>query len=124
MVYTTEMADWKTAGASSDVKSIIWFVVKDDDQVLGRAGLRVKKNEIHFYRAIIDPEHRGKGLYSLLIDARLDYARSLNITTVFCLCNELALPRLVHKGFVEVGPEGKFTLVKIDLSTSSDSPMH
>lgn len=129
MSYTTEITDWKTAGAEANCKNIIWFVAKEDGKVLARAGLRqkgpnVKEGEIHFYRIVVDPEHRGKGLWSLLIDARLEYARQQNAHTVFCECEDHRFPIteiMVKKGFVEVSKKGKLTLVKMDLNKSSDS---
>ena len=129
MTYTTEIADWETAGASSNVKNLIWFVAKDGDKVVARAGLRetakfLKEGEIQFYRIFVDPEYRGEGLWNLLIDARLEYARQKNATAILVLCEDHEFPItsiLLNKGFVEIGKQGKgdrLTLVKLDLNAS------
>jgi len=80
--------------ALSDIYENIrdYFVVRDDEKVTACAALHVNWLDLAEIRSLaVDESKQKKGIGSLLIQACLDDAKSLDILTVFCLTYKPAL---------------------------------
>jgi GNAT superfamily N-acetyltransferase len=99
--------------ALSSEDSYVWFIAYIDDVVAGFAALDVKGTELR--HAYIVPEHRGKGIYTQLLDARLKKARELGLHTLKCVAAPDSVAILQKAGFAESGNRGKYTIMTMVL---------
>lgn len=63
-----------------------FFVVREDERILACAALHISWADLAEVKSLaVEAEHRRRKLGTLLVNACLDEAASLGITTVFCL---------------------------------------
>lgn len=94
-----------------------WFMVECDSKVVGRCSVHINGKTAWLSHAVIHPEYRGKGLYSRMIQARLDYAKQ-SATKAVAYCNWNSLPIMLEHGFTEVGVYQKRERILVFLSKS------
>lgn len=86
-----------------------WFVVMDGDVVAGFAAVRALKNGVaELKHAYVFEPYRNQGVYTKLLQARLDFAREAGCTN----CRATVAPALQHHyaeaGFHESRRNGRY----------------
>jgi amino-acid N-acetyltransferase len=62
-----------------------YFVVRDDMQLVGLAGLEIHGENGLLRSVVVDPDHRGQGLAEALVDAVVERAQKLRLRTLYLL---------------------------------------
>lgn len=86
-----------------------YFVVSDDMQLVGVAGLEIHEADGLLRSVVVDPDHRGQGLAEALVDAVVDRAKRLRLRALYLLTTT-ARDYFGKRGFVdcprEQAPDG------------------
>lgn len=88
-----------------------YLVMEEDDRIIGYGGFWQILDEGHFTNLAITPEYRNRGLGKKLIEAMLNYARTLNIVKVTLevrQSNENALKAYKSLGFNIEGKRSRY----------------
>jgi len=86
-----------------------YFVVHDDGQLVGLAGLEIHGEDGLLRSVVVEPGYRGQGLATALVDAAVERARRLELRALYLLTTT-ARDYFGRRGFVdsprEQAPEG------------------
>ena len=88
-----------------------YLVMEEDHQIIGYGGFWKILDEGHFTNVAIMPEYRSKGFGKKLIEAMLNYARTLEISRVTLEVresNESALGAYLSSGFQIEGKRSRY----------------
>lgn len=99
-----------------DDDGYVWFVAMDGGTLAGFASLHVDRRGGHLHGLYVAPDYRGQDIARQLVQARLDYLRSLgNVHIVTATCNEQSKPLLQEFGFQPRGQRGQYTVMEMPL---------
>jgi GNAT superfamily N-acetyltransferase len=95
-----------------------WFVASERGRVMGFAAVRFEKRKAVLCSAYVLPDHRRKGIYKKLAEARLAWIASLKgqVDTIASVATEASLPLLKKKGFKVVRAVGRYTHVNKEIT--------
>lgn len=82
-----------------------WHIAICEGEVLGCVGTLIMNNKARFRTDVVLPEHRGKGIYSLLFMMRQYYAVAINCTEATAFSNRNSRPVFLKNGFIGSGKE-------------------
>jgi amino-acid N-acetyltransferase len=77
-----------------------YFVVHDDMQLVGLAGLEVHGDDGLLRSVVVDPDHRGQGLAQALVEAVVERAQRLRLRALYLLTTT-AHDYFGRRGFVD-----------------------
>lgn len=89
----------------------LWIVAVLDGEPVGCGALFLPEGAAELGSAYVLPEHRGRGIYSDLVDERLALCAGWPVVTAKCLPR--AAGTLARRGFVEVGHEGEYAIMRL-----------
>ncbi len=81
-----------------------YFVVRDDMQLVGLAGLEIHGEDGLLRSVVVEPTHRGQGLAQALVDAVADRAKRLQLRTLYLLTTT-AHDYFGRRGFLDCSRE-------------------
>lgn len=79
-----------------------YFLLYDNNYIIGYCGVQPQDNKLFLSKLYLPKEQRGKGYASLLLNEAIDYAKSLNLSSIYLTCNKYndnSLALYKHKGF-------------------------
>lgn len=91
----------------------VWYAMMSGQIVMGFAAVYPKGEGAVFASAYVLPAYRGRGIYSILLDARLADTSARPITTT---ATDASRKALEARGFVTKGQRGRYKVMKKDKS--------
>ncbi len=77
-----------------------YFVVRDDGQLVGLAGLELCGEDGLLRSVVVEPGYRGQGLANKLVEATVERARRLNLRALYLLTTT-ARDYFARRGFLD-----------------------
>ena len=65
-----------------------YVVAKDNDEVVGYAGIMLIQDQAELLRIAVNNEHRNKGIAKLLLNYLINYLKEKNVLEIFLEVNE------------------------------------
>ena len=98
-----------------------YFVVNDDMQLVGLAGLEIHGEDGLLRSVAVDPHHRGQGLAQALVDAVADRAKRLRLRALYLLTTT-ARDYFGKRGFVDCPRESAPEAIRSSWEFSTGCP--
>lgn len=99
-----------------------WYVATLDGRQIAACGLLILGPDTGRYKtAVVLPEFRGQGLYSMLFSMREALARSLGIIRITTYSNQQSRPKCIKEGFLAEGKESSTGVLY--MAKSFDQPI-
>lgn len=89
----------------------LWFVAFGQHGVAGFAAARIDGAVVKLSSAYVMPGARRSGVYSALIEARIDWARGAAVVAV---ATPASAPILARRGFVKTRSKGRFAVMILE----------
>jgi len=74
----------------------------DNEQAIGLCGVIWFARSCRFVNAFMMSEHRGRGGYDLMMDYRIELARSKGVCRIEACCTDMSLPAFLKRGAVPI----------------------
>lgn len=107
--YAHEMGGWQFYTK----KGSVWFVLKQNCNVIGFCSIIQERNHIYFDNFYILAEYRGQGLSRILWDTRMKYALTMKQEIRVISDNPIQIKRYEEEGFSFYGMRGRYRKYKI-----------
>lgn len=109
--YANEMGGWQFYTKEGS----IWFILVDDDKILGFCSIIQEKGYIYFDNFYMLKEYRGKGLSKLLWKERMKVARAMKQEIRVISDKEIQFRRYEREGFEFYGMRGHYRKYRLKL---------
>lgn len=95
----------------------LWVVAIAEGQPVGCASLEVRGRKGLLKSAWVRPEYRGRGIYTALVEERLQLAADSQLAELVATCTDAGARMLARYGFQESGRRGKYLVMSKGVRT-------
>lgn len=93
----------------------VWFVALKDRGLVGFAAISLDGNIGVLKSAYVRPEHRKQGIYRVLLQSRIEYARERGCSQLRATATKLSAQALAEAGFVEARRSKNYQWMELSL---------
>ena len=80
--------NYNTLKQELECSNSYFIIAKDNDEIIGFAGLKVIVDEADIMNIVVKKDHRNNGVGSILLENLISYAKLLNLKTITLEVNE------------------------------------
>lgn len=97
---TPDPAMQKELGISVSVCDChVWYIAYDHNQIAGFAGIKYGKTHAVLKRAYVYPAFRGRGVYRLLLQRRIEDILALGVKRIKCTVTAMSEREFISRSF-------------------------